>query len=192
MTPEEFKNTWITTNEPLNPLSVERLNRFDLNPETKYFLIEAGLPTFTEPVLRFANDTDDFDYGISKLIDLYDFEEDRKEFDKYVVIGFCRDGDPIVINTDEDDLIEELDHEDGFSPMFFNSSINALAEFLIIYRDFEYSILSEYGKQGIQNSYFNDDQFNLLRKRMLLVDNKALTEEGFWKDELEILISLRQ
>lgn len=192
MTPEEFKNSWIETDEPLTPLSPEQVNRFNLKQETKVFLIKAGLPTSVAPVLRFANDTDDIDYGISKLTDLYDFEEDRAEFDKYVVIGSCRDGDPIVINTEENDIIEELDHEDGFTPMYFNSSINALAEFLIIYRDFEQTILTEYGEKGWRNFYFTDDQFDLLKSRMLSVDNKALMEDGFWKDELDIMVSLRK
>ena len=143
-------------------------------------------------MLRFANDTDDIAYGITKLTNLFDFEEERAKFDKYVVIGSCRDGDPIVINTNENDIIEELDHEDLFSPIFFNSSINALAAFIIIYRDFEDSVLTEYAEEGWRNFYFTDDQFDLLKSRMLYIDNKALMEYGFWKDELDILVSLRK
>jgi len=192
MTPEEFTHSWIKIAEPLTPLSPVRLNSFNLKLETKEFLIKAGLPTSAAPMLRFTKDTDDIVYGITKLVELYDFEEDWAKFDKYVVIGSCRDGDPIAINTDENDLIEELDHGNGFTPKYFNSSINALAGFLVIYRNFEHSVLTEHGEEGWQNFYFTDAQFDLLKSRMLSIDHKALTEEGFWKDELELIISLRK
>jgi len=95
MTPQAFKNSWTNTDEPLSPLSKSRLDRFNLQKPTSDFFRAAGLPGYCEPHLSFANDTDDIYYGISKLTEQYDFEEDEPQFAKYIVIGSCRDGDVI-------------------------------------------------------------------------------------------------
>lgn len=192
MSPQEFKNLWFDSDGPLSPISLERLNRFSMLSSTISFLTKAGLPKNAAPNLSFANDSNDIVYGINKLTEQYDFSKDSDKYDKYVVIGSCRDGDAIAINTTEQDIIVELDHEDLFSSTFFNSSIETLADFLIIYRDFESSVLMEHGEKGYRNSCFSDIQFEDLKTKMLKSDRRALTEKGFWKDELEIIIELKQ
>ncbi len=200
MSPIEFKNNWTNTVDPLCPLSKSRLERFDLKKKTFDFLNIAGLPTYCEPNLSFANDTDDIFYGISKLTEQYDyllelddFEEGEPTFDKYVIIGSCRDGDVIAIDTTDDDKIVELDHEDSFSAMYFNSSVETLAHFLILYSDFETEVLEgKNPEDNLQCYNFTDKQFERLKSQMFSVDSSAMTEAGFWKDELEILLSLRK
>lgn len=193
MTPQTFKSIWTNKDEPLSPLSKSRLDRFNLSKVTSDFLSIAGLPVYCEPNLSFANDTDDNVYGINRLTEQYDFEEDKPRFDKYVVIGSCRDGDAIAVDTSDNDKIVELDHEDLFSSMYFNSSIETLADFLILYRDFETDVLQ--GKDPDDNFQcfnFTDEQFERLRDKMYAIDSKAVTERGFWKEELEIMLSIRQ
>lgn len=193
MTPYDFKNNWTNTDEPLSPLTKTRLDRFNLLQSTADFLIQAGLPVYCEPNLSFANDTDDMVYGINKLTEQYDFEGDKEKYDKYVVIGSCRDGDAIAIDTSDKDKIVELDHEDSFSSMYFNSSITTLADFLILYRDFEKEVLQDKDPDdNFQCVNFTDQQFDQLKSKMLSVDSKAVTERGFWKEELEIMLSIRQ
>ena len=193
MTPQAFKNSWTNTDEPLSPLSKSRLERFNLFKATSDFLIISGLPVYCEPNLSFATDTDDIVYGINRLTEQYDFEEDKPKFDKYVVIGCCRDGDAIAVDTNDNDKIAELDHKDLFRSMYFNSSIETLADFLILYRDFETEVLQ--GKDTEDNFQcfnFTDEQFERLKSKMYAIDSKALTERGFWKEELEIMLSIRQ
>ncbi len=193
MTPYNFKNSWTNTDEPLSPLTRTRLDHFNLLESTKDFLSLSGLPAYCEPNLHFANNTDDIVYGINKLTLQYDFENDKEKYEKYIVIGSCRDGDAIAIDTSDNDKIVELDHEDLFSSIYFNSSIATLADFLILYRDFEKEVLQ--GKDPDDNFdcfNFTDQQFNQLKDKMLSIDSKAITERGFWKDELEIMISIRQ
>ena len=192
MTPQAFKHSWTDTAFPLVPLSASRLGRFNLLPATAAFLMEAGLPSCAAGNLTFSNDTDDIFYGINKLTEQWDFGEDRQQYDHYVVIGSCRDGDVIAINTGKNDEIEQLDPLDSFNAKFFNSSIHTLAGFLLIYTDFENSVLAEHGEEGKRNSYFTDIQFELLKARMLEADRRALTERGFWKEELEIILWCRQ
>ena len=193
MTPYDFKNNWTSTDQPLSPLTKTRLDRFNLLQSTVDFLIESGLPVYCEPNLSFANDTDDIVYGINKLTEQYDFEGDKEKYEKYVVIGSCRDGDAIAIDTSDNDKVVELDHEDLFSSMYFNSSITALADFLVLYRDFEKEVLQDKDPDdNFQCFNFTDQQFDQLKSKMLSVDSKAITERGFWKEELEIMLSIRQ
>src|SRR5688572_2320683 len=178
MTPHDFKNSWTSISEPLSPLTSSRLDRFNLRQSTIEFLVIAGLPVYCEPNLSFANDTDDIVYGINKLTEQFDFEDDKAKYDKYIVIGSCREGDAIAVDTNDNDKIVELDHEDLFSSKYFNSSINSLANFLILYRDFEKEVLS--GKDqtdNFQSFNFTDDQFDNLKQKMLAVDKEAIIED---------------
>ena len=192
MSPQEFKRRWIDVKYPLSPISAERVRRFSLLDRTRDFLTIAGLPEYTECFLSFAKDLDDLTFGIVKLTEAYPFLDDEPGFDQYVVIGSCRDGDAIVVDTSQQDVILELDHEDMFRPMFFNSSIEAMADFLILSRDFEASVLAEHGEEKRRKGYFTDAQFEQLRNGMLAVDERALVEDGFWKEELKIMLSHRQ
>jgi hypothetical protein len=193
MTAQAFKSSWTTIDGPLSPISTSRLNRFNFSKGTYHFLSIAGLPFCCKPDLSFVNNTDDIIYGINKLIEQYDFEEDKAKFDKYIVIGSCHDGDPIAVDTSDNDKIVELDHEDLFSSMYFNSCIEAMADFLILYRDFENEVLL--GKEADNNFQcfnFTNEQFVRLKSKMQAIDNNALTERGFWKEQLEIMLSIRQ
>lgn len=129
MTPYDFKNRWTNTDKPLSPLTKTRLDGFSLLQSTADFLIQAGLPVYCEPNLSFAHDTNDIYYGVTKLTEQYDFEEDKEKYEKYVVIGSCRDGDAIAIDTSDNNKIVQLDHEDSFSSTYFNNSIITLADF---------------------------------------------------------------
>ena len=193
MTPQDFRDSWTNIDKSLSPLTVSRLDRFKLQQSTVDFLTIAGLPIYSEPNLSFANNTDDIFYGINKLTEQFDFADEKEKYEKYIVIGSCRDGDAIAIDTNDNDKIVELDHEDLFSSKYFNSSINTLADFLILYRDFEKEVLLDKDQtNNFQSFKFTDEQFEILKQKMFAVDKDAITEDGFWKDELEIILSIRQ
>jgi hypothetical protein len=193
MTPLEFKNNWKSIDEPLSAITNSRLTRFNLLQSTFEFLTLSGLPIYCEPNLTFLNDTDDIVYGINKLTEQYDLNFNKEKYEKYIVIGSCRDGDAIAIDTDDNDKIVELDHVDLFSSKYFNSSISILADFLILYRDFEKVVLGDKNiVDDFQSFNFSNNQFDNLKENMLRLDKNAISEEGFWKEELEIMLSIRQ
>lgn len=189
MTPQEFRSIWTKNGDILSPLSSRRLKGLKLLSSTSEFLASAGLPPDAAPFLSFAQDKDDIYFGINKLTDQYDFLDSR--YEKYVVIGSCSDGDPIAINTDDSDQIEWLDHEDLFSSRFFNSSIMTLAGCLVAYRDFVLTVQMENGEDAVMNSDFSDNQFQKLQQALSAADDRAV-KEGFWKEQLEIELALRQ
>ncbi|HWI94430.1 MAG TPA: SUKH-4 family immunity protein [Flavisolibacter sp.] len=189
MTPQEFRGIWTKNGDILSPFSLQRLKDLKLLPSTSEFLVSAGLPPDAAPFLSFAQDKDDIYFGINKLTDQYDFLD--SEYEKYVVIGSCSDGDPIAINTGDNDQIEWLDHEDLFSSRFFNSSIMTLAGCLVAYRDFVLTVQMENGEDAVVNSDFSDNQFEKLQQALIAADDRAV-KEGFWKEQLEIELALRQ
>ncbi len=193
MTPEAFINQWNHSDSPLSPILSEKLERFNLSKPSFDFLSIAGLPKYTDAFLSFVNNSDfEINTLIEEYLDLNLLEVDEK-FEGYVIIGSCRDGDVIAINRNKNDEIEQLDHEDLFEPKFFNTSINTLAEFIIIYRDFEKDVLADKDPKIPMEFYkFTDSQFDKLKSQMLLVDSRAVIEDGFWKDELEIIFSSRE
>lgn len=190
MTPEDFKQKWISIEDELNPISPEKLNGLGLSVKTIDFLVRSGLPDSAAPYLSFSKDSEDLYNGIQKLNKVYDILE--PEFEKYIVIGSCGDGDPIVVNTKMNDQIEFLDHENYFSSRFFNSDIYGLAKSLLAYRNFVDTILKENGEDAYLDSVFTDEQFEKLKNEILLADTKVIENESFWSTQLQMDLDLRE
>lgn len=190
MTAAAFKNSWTANGESLSPLSPHRLDGLNLLPSTAEFLIHTGLPEDAAPFLSFVQDNDEILNGINKLSDQYDFL--GPGYESYIVIGSCGNGDPIAINTDNQDQIVRLDHEDMFSAHFFNSSILSLAECLLAYRNFIQAMQDENGEDAYMNVDFTNEQFETLKQQFFIADSRVLTEDGFWKEQLEMDLAERQ
>ena len=189
MTPQQFKDIWTSIDDNLSPLRYDKLVSLKLSKSTIEFLVISGLPKDAAPFISFCRDSNDKFDDINKLTTQYDFLD--FEFEKYIVIGSCSDGDPIVINIENNDQIEWLDHDDLFPSMFFNSSINSLAECLVIYRDFILTVQKENGEDAYLNFNFTDMQFEKLKNDLILADNKISEEKGFWYEQLEMELTLR-
>ena len=190
MRPEQFRQTWTANEDNLSPIDRDSLIELNLKSSTVDFLTIAGLPFDAAPFLSFVQNKADSYNTINRLTKHYDFLE--AEYDKYIVIGSCSDGDVIAINTDDNDQIVWLDHEDYFSSRFFNSSINSLAECLVIYRNFVQTIQKDNGENAYMNTDFTDQQFETLKQKLSTADNRAMTEDGFWKSDLEMELAMRQ
>lgn len=180
MTPESFKKAWEhRADAPLSPLHQEKLNNLNLSASTSTFLSQAGLPESAAPFLSFADNSDD----IRRLRELYDFLPE--EFDHYVVIGSCNEGDPIVINT-RTDQVEYMDHEDNFSSRLFNTSIAALADSLLAYRGFVLQVQEEKGEEAYINADYTPEQLQALKDALTRADPEAMARKGFWQEEYDM------
>lgn len=189
MTAEQFKQIWTTKEDNLSALKTYALSELGLKKSTVDFLTIAGLPFDAAPFLSFVQDKAANYNTINTLTKHFDFLDTA--YDKYIVIGYCCDGDIISINKENNDQIEWLNHEDDFSSRFLNTSINCLAECLVIYRDFIQTILKENGDDAFSNSNFTDQQFETLKQKLTLADTSATSEDGFWKEDLEMLLAMR-
>lgn len=189
MTPEEFRDIWTKQGDGLIAFPASRLVGLDLKPKTMRFLIQAGLPIDAAPFLSFADNSEDKYKGISRLTDQYDFL--GEEFRKWIVIGSCSDGDPIAVNVQADDQIDWLDHDNYFEPGFFNTSIEAFAECLVVCRKFTTRVNNENGDFASIDGNFSDEQFDDFRRDLLKADKFALSDNSFWKEELEMYLAMR-
>ena len=191
MNHSEFQIAWGKSEQNLQAIALDTLNRFELNKESVNFLSESGLPTSAAPFLSFVGNAQvNKQYStINFLTDRFNFLE--AEFRKYIVIGFYGHGDIIAINTANNFMIEWLDHENYFSPRFMNSSVSQLANCVLCYRDFVKAVNK--GKTAGKNmrTTFTETQFDTLHDILESIDEKAV-REGFWKQELEILLANRK
>jgi hypothetical protein len=190
MTGHEFQNAWKEVEGKLRPISFETLNKFRLSSLALEFLNLSGLPDEAAPFLTFVGDTNTSNkYDcIDLLTNWFDFLP--PEFSKYVVIGSDGCGDIIALNVEEDCIVEWLDHEDGFSSRFMNSTIQHLASSLVTYSMFVKAIKKENGEDAYANSNFSDTQYETLYDFLKSIDRRTVTE-GFWELELSSLISIR-
>jgi hypothetical protein len=189
MTPGEFRDIWTNAGDTLIAFPPSRLLGLGLEPKTMNFLMQAGLPIDAAPFLSFVDNSENKYKGIVRLTDQYDFLEE--EFKKWIVIGSCSDGDPIAINVQLNDQIDWLDHDNYFEPGFFNSSIEAFAECLVICRDFATRVNRENGDFAFIDGNFGDDQFDDFRRDLLKADKLALCDNSFWNEELEMYLAMR-
>lgn len=223
MTPKTFRENWINPRLPLYPFSRTFIDSFNFRPATVDFLSMAGLPAYTEADINFVSEkADESFYRMMRLTEMYSFmnfsSQEIKELNRYVVIGSCNDGDVVAIDTKDNDKIVRLDHEDSFMPDYFNSSIEAMADFIIFYRDFELEVLITKipvnssipvdlikKNKSVQELHeylgpdhnlsvfdFTDQQLENLRLKMAAVDSVALTEAGFWQTTIEGLPWIRE
>lgn len=190
MKAEEFKKKWTAGGEEISAVDLISLSDLSLKEETISFLNTSGLPRQASPFLTFVKNTDGQNSSIRKIPEVY--KGLGKEFEKFIIIGSDGYGNPVVINAQENDQIEVLDHEESFSSRYMNKSIEELGGFLLGYREFVETIINENGEDAYLDANFTDKQFNQVRELMLSLDAEALKNENFWSLELNTLLANRE
>lgn len=183
-----IKQEWTILGETLNPLTSQKIEKLGLRLETIDFLKNCGLPNHSAPMLSFVKNSENESDSINKLSDLFELSI---EFDKYITIGFDGSGNPIVINTANNDQIELLDHEENFESLaIVNFNIYSFSASLISYNLFIKTIIEENGDDAFLEANFSDKQFDVLRNKLFEIESHS-AKFGFWKTELDFLISDR-
>ena len=172
----------------------EKLFRFDmydlygkgLNEETVNFLSTVGLPTSAAPFLSFTGEAE---IELSSISDLYETGEVEHKY--FLSIGTDGAGDPICIDLRNDCQIVTLNHEKDFNPSFMNTSVKELFQFLTVYKEFGEELIKTNGEDAFLDANFTDKQYEELKKAMEKADKKALLNDAFWAQELELLLGNR-
>jgi len=182
MRPQEFTEKWGPDGDPCIVLSQERLQKVNLKASTAEFLAVAGLPQSAAPFLSFSEVNEaSSPFGL-KLTAV--FHHLGREYERFIVLGFDGSGNPIAIDTANDDQVVWLDHEENFRHAYMNSSIGALATFLLGYRDFVQDLLKAKGEDAFLNGEYGDHELVELRQQLELVDSRAFDSGTFWSQEL--------
>jgi hypothetical protein len=185
MRPNEFIERWGSDGDPCIVLSQERLQKIKLKASTAQFLAIAGLPQSAAPCLSFGELSErSSPFGL-KLSEV--FSHLGKEFDHFIVLGFDGSGNPIAIDTLNEDEVVWLDHEADFAHQYMNSSVASLATFLLGYRDFVQNLQGSKGEDAFLDGDYDDAEIEQLRKKLSFIDAGAFEPNNFWSIELGTL-----
>src|SRR4051812_17519730 len=103
MTTQEIKTNWDNLKEKTNPLTSKDIETFGLSDQTVIFLKQCELPSQSAPFLSFVDNSNRELDTINRISNLYELP---KVFGNYINIGGDGGGNPIIINTKENDIIE--------------------------------------------------------------------------------------
>lgn len=166
MTPTEFKTKW--NPDEISGWIIHDLKNLSFNTETMEFL-KNGLPENVAPYLSFVSQVELFNDG------LYG-------------IGSDGAGNPIAIDSKNNDRIVLLDHELGFKPIHrINKNVIELSKCLLEFKIFIEQINSEFGEDGFYESKFSERHISELKRQFEKINPKLFTESEFWKIEFENL-----
>lgn len=185
MSNEEITAYWLNQGVKVTTFSRDVLAGFGLQKITAELLSIVGLPTDAAPYLSFAESSSDF----KRISIAY---QQGNEFAHFIKIGFDGAGNPLVINTKQDDCIQWLDHEDKFSAHYVNCSLKALFVSLVIYNQFIQQLLATRGPDAYLDADFTDEQLADLKSALSKVDAQAVAEDGLWQDEFITLVANRE
>ncbi|HOV28288.1 MAG TPA: SUKH-4 family immunity protein [Pseudobacteroides sp.] len=177
ISPEEFKRRWDTSFYGLVEYDENDIRILNLPEESKTFLVQAGLPKSAAPYLSFKSSTKGGGMKLDKIFNLRD-----KKFSKYIFLGSTGTGDLVCLVEDKGEIIY-LDHE-NYREYFINSSLNQLAEYLLLYSEFIKAIKQVNGDEAYLEGNAPDKLYFELIDKFKIIDSKALNDKCFWQEEL--------
>jgi hypothetical protein len=183
---QNFKTKWNPDEtNPWTEFSPEQLNKTSLSDLTKVFLLN-GFPERSAPFLSFGLEHNDPNFKtLAEYSSQFQLEPNTKN---YWVFGSDGSGNPIIIDSNSNDEILLLDHEQGFVPIQkINRNVVELLQCLLEYKNFIELINSQFGEGGFFDSKFTLTHLDELKKRFEQINSKIFSESDFWNCEIELL-----
>lgn len=181
MSNEEIRTYWLTQGVTMTTHAVETVGEYGFKKETLDLLHSVGLPAEADPFLN-------FDRHFKRVSTGYKI---GPQFAHFIRIGFDGAGNPVVVNTEKDDCIEWLDHEDQFAAHYVNCSLRALHASMVVYHQFAENLLATRGPEAYEDANFTDEQLTALKAELSKIDEQAVAAAGFWQDEFTTLLANR-
>lgn len=187
--PEEFVQRWSAEDsEGLLQLDEDQAQEYGISEETMRFLVEAGLPAEAAPGIAFLGEGQ-----AGRLWEVWGLDEEetkyaQEEFSSYLLIGSDGGGSPVCIDTENNDIVVMLDHNYGFQAItFVNSSVQQLAESLLVYRALVDEAREHTGGEAALTGNVPADLLAQAEAEFLRIDSRALGRECFWRTGLDAL-----
>ena len=186
MNPIDFKKLWMTNDsERWVEFPIEQLEKSNLNDKTKEFL-KVGFPEDAAPFLGFGLRS--YDWEFNTIQGYYGYDDLDEKAKNYWIFGSDNSGNPICIDSSDNDKLVLLDHEQGFEFMDnMNKNVSELASSLLLYRDFIEKINNEFGEDGFFESMFTEKHLNKLENEFKMLNSNYYIESSFWDTEIENL-----
>lgn len=186
MNPTEFKKNWMTNDsERWVEFPIDQVEKSNLNEKTKEFL-KIGFPEDAAPFLGFGLKS--YDWKFNTIQAHYDYDDLDEKAKNYWIFGSDNNGNPICIDSSDDDKLVVLDHEQGFEFMEnMNKNISELASSLLLFRGFIEKINNEFGEDGFFESMFTEKHIAELENDFKALNPNYYIESSFWDIEIENL-----
>lgn len=179
LSPSDFVARW--GSDQLVRYPAQAVARLTLATEDKALLVEAGLPTDAAPFLSFK---------APKSAELPTVAEQwgtGTEFERYRVIGSDGSGNPITLDTQTQEGVVLLDHENRFARIVMNTSVRQMAESLLAYRKFVEDTQAEFGPDAFLDGKTSVAARTNLKAALTQIDAASLKPGSFWDGELNNL-----
>ena len=186
MNPIEYKKIWMKDDsERWTEFPIEQVDKSNLNNETKEFL-KVGFPEDAAPFLGFGLRS--YDWEFNNIGDYYsDYELDAKT-KNYWIFGSDNSGNPICIDSSDNDKLVLLDHEQDFEIIqTMNNNISELATSILLFKNFIEKINSEFGEDGFFDSKFTENHLTELENDFKKLNPNYYIESSFWDTEINNL-----
>ena len=179
---ELIKGYWQNCNEILYTYLPENINQARIGQKTFMFLVSCGFPLSVAPGIDFPQIAMGSLLSPDKIFQITD-----ESLERYLMLGNNGCGDPVCIDTNENDEIIFLNHDNDFQRFFINSNIEKFAQCLIIYREFIREVNKEDATNWIERR-FQNSQIVQLRNDLKNIDNKCLADNTMWTFEIDSLL----
>lgn len=190
MTSSEFKKAWRP--DDLNQwteFDPQELSKTDLSELTKSFL-SSGFPEDAAPFLSFGLRSFDWKFYNMNTFHHYSHHDLGTAGSQYWIFGSDSGGNPICLNSGNQDAVVLLNHERGFKPIeIINRNVIELAHCLLEFKKFINQINEEFGEDGFFDSLFGSQHIIELEMRFKHINIDIFSESGFWKTEVQNLYS---
>lgn len=186
MNPIEFKIMWIKDgSERWIKFPIDQVDKSNLNNETKKFL-KIGFPEDSAPFLGFGLRS--YNWEFNNIKDYYNDDELDDKTKDYWIFGSDNCGNPICIDSSDNDKLVLFDHEQGFEVIeTMNKNISELASSMLLFRNFIEKINSKFGEDGFLNSKFTENHLTKLENAFKKLNPNYYIESSFWDSEINNL-----
>lgn len=174
MEAKKFVELWQNENSPIIKFRLETAIAAGLSECTASQLKVFGLPQTAEPWLNFM----EFlivDESLAEVLNSLN----------YFPIGYLANGDIICIDKASEKLMI-CDHEDMTYTWMLNSSLGALYDSIVLFRDFTAKV-NEKNPDYSRNFKIPDGMLEELARDFKKADKESYENEGFWYTEIQAL-----
>jgi hypothetical protein len=185
VTPHEFQRDWCDdVDEVLIAFPTSSLKGVPFSEQTKSFLVDVGLPDSASPFLGFGPQRD---ATVPRLDLMWQLDS---SFSVFWVIGSNGSGDPICIDTSDQDAVVYLNHDNRFCKVLMNSSLAQLATSLLAFRKLIRESQARNGEDAFLDGDIPADVKHELAGRLKKCDPLAYNPGCFWFDEVRAFDSM--
>ncbi|WP_040279026.1 hypothetical protein [Psychroserpens damuponensis] len=183
---QDLKSKWIQSElDEWTEFNAIQLQNTPFTTDTKGVLIN-GFPKYAAPFLSF--DLENYDCKFQTINAYYSGYTLNPKTKHYWFFGSDENGNPICIDSNSNDKIILLDHEQEFEPIqTINNNVLELFACLLEYKHFIDLINSQFGKDGFFDLKYTTKHVNELQKKLERINLNIFEDSNFWRSEINLL-----